>query len=95
MDRWEDDRQRGQERQQNLEQLMQPVEPFIEEVATARQHAQGVETSRRAPRPAIARKQSARRGLVRLLSSRQTLRQAIMLNEIIGLPKALRKPGAG
>ncbi len=97
MDRWED----AWERQQNLEQFMQPVEPFIEEVAaveevaTMGQRIPRTEVPRRDAEPAIARKQLARQELVGMLSSRHTLRQAIVLNEIIGLPKALRKPGTG
>ncbi len=94
MDRREDDLQRSRTRRQNREQFIQSLEASIEEataleeVVTTRQRVR--ETPGGAKRPAVARRRSARRELVRMLSSRHTLRQAIILNEIIGLPKALR-----
>jgi hypothetical protein len=54
-----------------------------------------VETTQRAARAASAAPQSqhsARRALRRQLGGRASLRQAIVLSEILGPPKALRGP---
>ena len=44
------------------------------------------------PRPGALRTLPAQQSLRRILSTHHTLRQAILLNEILGPPKALRKP---
>jgi hypothetical protein len=46
--------------------------------------------TRQAPRPASGRGRSARQALLDQLAGRGSLRQAILLSEILGPPKALR-----
>jgi hypothetical protein len=53
---------------------------------------EGARTERSAAPVAADRQTRSRHPLQRALSSRQALRQAILLHEILGMPKALQRP---
>jgi hypothetical protein len=73
------------------------VRPIPERTARAaaipHQEAAGGESS--APPATPDHRMGVRRQLRQVFASRQALRQAILLHEILGLPKALQRPACG
>ncbi len=90
-------------RNELLEALVTGREHLIEEAAqawsTTRRDAPPEEAVREPvtrstiPTPAPQPRRNARRELLDALSSRQALRRAILLHEVLGPPKALQPPG--
>ncbi len=91
MSRGQDNRQRERGPELGYDFMGRPVPPPREDTVGHAQRGDGpAATDRLSGSPAP--RQSAGRPVTRLLASRTALRQAILLAEIIGPPKALRRP---
>jgi len=75
-------------RERAIERAMPPPAPAIEE--TPRRERTGSPTQDEATAPPPPVRPSPQRAWRRLLTSRRSLRQAIVLREVLGPPKSLR-----
>ncbi len=73
------------------ERSIRPEEAMDEEPRIHSQRLGRRETTSSPASPDTSRNRPLRQGLRRMLASRRSIRQAIILNEIIGPPKALQQ----